>query len=414
MSIQDTLSLIRPGIQKRAANALARGAGVRQTFNSQLAKFFDLLDEALVSGDASWLDSLLRDWVTARTQTDRAIGERNVTNLLNQVILLTFEAAREDLSESDALELIGVLTPIFMHCVERVTTYEHQGQIEYLSEEVRGLQGKLERIERTKSNFISVAAHEFKTPLTLIEGYTAMVDELLPANMQQIRQLVQGVRNGIRRLRAIVDDMIDVSLIDNGLLDLNLQPVWMNRILNLLKAEFNPILTDRRQTLQLEPFGGSEELIFADPARVYQAVHNVLANAIKYTPDGGLITVNGRVLPGFVEVTVTDTGIGIAPENMDAIFEKFGQLGSVSLHSSGKTKFKGGGPGLGLAISKGIIEAHNGSLWVESPGYDERACPGSTFHILLPLRSRPRDPQLAKMFDGNQYAVQPPIEMNQE
>ncbi len=412
MSIQDTLSLIRPGIQKRAANALARGAGVRQTFNNQLAKFFDLLEEALVSGDASWLDSLLHDWVTARTQTDRIVGERNVTELLNQVISLTFEAAHENLTDADALELIGVLTPIFMHCVERVTTYEHEGQIEYLSDEVRGLQNKLERLDRSKSNFISVAAHEFKTPLTLIEGYTAMIEELLPADMQQIQTLVRGVRNGIRRLRAIVDDMIDVSVIDNGLLDLNLQPVWMNRILTLLKAEFNLSLAERKQTLQIEPFGGSDDLIFADPGRIYQAIHNILANAIKYTPDGGTITVDGRPLPGFVEITITDTGIGIAPENMDAIFEKFGQVGNVSLHSSGKTKFKGGGPGLGLAISKGIIEAHNGSLWVESPGYDENACPGSIFHVLLPLRSRPKDPQLAKMFDGHEYFARPPMAMN--
>jgi signal transduction histidine kinase len=80
-------------------------------------------------------------------------------------------------------------------------------------------------------------------------------------------------------------------------------------------------------------------------------------------------------------------------------------LGDVSLHSSGKTKFKGGGPGLGLAITKGIIEAHQGSVWVESEGYDEVRCPGSIFHVLLPLRTQPSDPKLAKLFGAGENST---------
>jgi signal transduction histidine kinase len=99
-------------------------------------------------------------------------------------------------------------------------------------------------------------------------------------------------------------------------------------------------------------------------------------------------------------VTVEDTGIGISAENQTSIFDKFGQLGRVELHSSGKTKFKGGGPGLGLPIAKGILEAHGGSLWVESPGHDETACPGSTFHMLIPARTEAPDPNMAKLFDA--------------
>jgi len=98
-------------------------------------------------------------------------------------------------------------------------------------------------------------------------------------------------------------------------------------------------------------------------------------------------------------VIITDTGIGISPENQAVIFEKFWQLGRVELHSSGKTKFKGGGPGLGLPIARGILEAHGGSIWAESKGYDEIRCPGSTFHILLPARTESPDPKMAKLFD---------------
>ena len=124
----------------------------------------------------------------------------------------------------------------------------------------------------------------------------------------------------------------------------------------------------------------------------------MLTNAIKYTPDGGKITVDGRILPGFIEVIVEDTGIGISLADQLTIFEKFNQLGDVALHSSGKTKFMGGGPGLGLPIARGIIEAHDGTIWVDSPGCDEESCPGTAFHILLPDRNEATDPKVEKLF----------------
>jgi signal transduction histidine kinase len=121
---------------------------------------------------------------------------------------------------------------------------------------------------------------------------------------------------------------------------------------------------------------------------------NLLYNAIKYTPDGGCITVSGQYWPAdnhdpaasFVEIMVSDTGIGVDPKVQELIFTKFYQTGPVSFHSSGKTKFKGGGAGLGLSIARGIVEAHGGRIWVESEGHDEQACPGSKFHVVLPIK----------------------------
>jgi signal transduction histidine kinase len=212
--------------------------------------------------------------------------------------------------------------------------------------------------------------------------------------------LLQGVNTGIGRLRQIVDNMIDISLIDNNMLSLNLQPVRISHIIGLVKAELKEALDSREQTIEMPDFPENESWMYADNERIYQALQNVLANAIKYTPNKGKITVRGRILPGFIEITVTDTGIGISPENQTLIFEKFGQLGRVDLHSSGKTKFKGGGPGLGLPITRGIIEAHGGSIWVESEGYDEKRCPGSTFHILLPTCTEANDERIAKLLSS--------------
>lgn len=402
MSIQDSLEKIRPPVQMRVASSLARGAGVRENFQGQLTRFFDLLAQALLSGDATWLDPVLQEWSAARTQTDLEEGERNLSGLLNQVVTCSFEIARESLDADSALELMTGLMPIYLHVVEKAGALENESQVQYISNELHTAQARLKKLDKSKSNFIAVAAHELKTPLTLIEGYAAMIGDLSAQENEQINMLIQGTHNGIRRMREIVDDMIDVSQIDNHLLVLNFQPVWLNRVFNMLAADLADILAQRRHKLVIKSFDGSKELLFADPERLYQALKNLVSNAIKYTPDGGTITIDGRTLPGFVEITVHDTGIGISPEDQDIIFEKFGQLGNVSLHSSGKTKFKGGGPGLGLAITKGIIETHEGSVWVESEGYDELKCPGSMFHVLLPLRTQPSDPKLAKLFGAEE------------
>ncbi|MCA9968401.1 MAG: ATP-binding protein, partial [Anaerolineales bacterium] len=112
----------------------------------------------------------------------------------------------------------------------------------------------------------------------------------------------------------------------------------------------------------------------------------------KFTPNNGWVTISGKHIPaiinlsnGGVELIVSDTGIGVDPNLREVIFSKFYQPGELGKHSTSKSRFKGSGAGLGLALSKGIVEAHGGRIWVESPGYDEVNFPGSQFHIILPL-----------------------------
>jgi signal transduction histidine kinase len=399
MNIPDKLNEIRPSWIRHVANSLARGAGVRENFQEQLERFYSLMIQAIETGNPAWMDPILQDWSASPTQSELREGEKNISEILNRMLMITFDLVREELAEQDALEIMGAILPVFTFSLGKTAHYETETRVTFISDELSGIQNKLERLDQSKSNFISVAAHELKTPLTLIEGYTTMMRELPEAGqMDQLGVLIEGVNVGIRRLRSIIDDMIDVSLIDNNLLSLNFQPVWISHILVLIQKELMDSITHRKQILEIRAFPGAEQMLFGDPERLYQAFRNILSNAIKFTPDGGKITVDGRSLPGFQEITVTDTGIGISAEDQVMIFEKFGQLGKVSLHSSGKTKFKGGGPGLGLPIAKGIIEAHRGTIWVESNGHDEKGCPGSTFHVLLPIRTESPDPKIAKLF----------------
>ena len=400
MKAQESLAVIYKPWLSRTARSLARGEELRADFEELLAEFYDRVLQALNSGDPNWMDSLLDSWASSRTSTELEARSSSLPMILNQIHLITFELARENLSESDALTLMEALLPIYLHANEYATQVEMEQNIAHISGKLEDANVNLERLDKSKSDFIAVAAHELKTPLTLIEGYTTMLREIVSSKEELLQTQVhlKGIDNGTRRLREIIDDMIDVSLIDNNLLSLNFQPVWINRLMDVIKGEFDPAVIERNLTLKFHTFPGSDEMTFGDNERLYQAFRNLVSNAIKYTPDGGKVEVDGRKLPGFIEVTISDTGIGIDPEDHTRIFEKFGRIGNVSLHSSGKTKFKGGGPGLGLPITKGIVEAHGGSIWVESAGFNEQDCPGSIFHVLLPIRKTPPDPKSAKLF----------------
>jgi len=399
MKAQELLTQIRPLWLQRVSQSLTRGTGAREPFLEALNRFFDGLEQAVMTGNPAWLDPAIYEWTGSPTLSDLQQNQQNVTQTLNSIIAITNDIAIENLSEQEALDLLSTVTPIYTYGLEKIARLEMEARVAYITNELVEVRQTLEKLDRSKSNFISVAAHELKTPLTLIEGYASMMRDLVAQNgNKQIDTMLSGVNIGINRLHEIIDDMLDVSLIDNNLLSLNLQPLWINQLLNLLKREMESILQERCQTLEIRDFPGGETWIYADPERLSQALKNVISNAIKYTPDKGQITTDGRSLPGFIEITIADTGIGISPENQSVIFEKFGQVGRINLHSSGKTKFKGGGPGLGLPITRGIIEAHGGTIWVESEGFDEEKCPGSTFHILLPIRTERIDPKISKLF----------------
>lgn len=258
------------------------------------------------------------------------------------------------------------------------------------------LRQKMAGLEKSKSDFITVAAHELRTPLTILEGYANML-RMETAEDSRLRLYVNGLENGLLRLQEIIADMIDISLLDLQSVALNYQRVNLEKIALLVADKLDRYFAQRRVELAVMPFAG-ETYTYADPTMLEKAFNKVMTNALKYTPDNGRITITASFLDsgdpqaavaGYMDVQISDTGIGIDPANLEAIFTRFGGIADASLHSSGKTKFKGGGAGLGLPITKGIVEAHGGRIWAESQGCDEKACLGSTFHIELPILREP-------------------------
>jgi signal transduction histidine kinase len=246
----------------------------------------------------------------------------------------------------------------------------------------------LEQMDQAKMRFIHVAAHELRTPLTLVQGY-AQILQIKSKGMDDFTKYSSGIVDGSGRMVEIIDSMLDISRIDTNQLDLLLAEVEMPLVIEKVEKTFQAALQERK--ISLVTTGLSElPVIRADKDLLYKVFYHVIGNAIKYTPDGGQVSVNGRCAEGSspdeIEIMVRDTGIGIDPDNQELVFEKFYQTGEVLLHSSGKTKFKGGGPGLGLAIARGIVNAHRGRIWLESPGYDEAANPGTTVFVRLPVK----------------------------
>ena len=404
MRASEILDKIRKPWIERATEELSKSELGKEFLAEELERYFELLRQAVESGDPGWLNPILIDWAASRTETELSTEEITLAPILEELPDSLMRTAMDRLTPEEVNTLMAAYLPVLYHSYEQVAYHEILVRVGYYSAKLEKVTRELSRLDRSKSHFIAVAAHELKTPLTLIEGYSAMLEDAASKGPrgEEAKLLIDGIKTGLQRLGEMVNDMIDVSMIDNEMLSLRFQPTWINQILTTLEEDLRQAVDDRSQTLEIEPFKGFREMILADTERIMQAIRNVLVNAIKYTPDGGKITVTGQMLPGFLEIRIEDNGIGISPEHQDQIFEKLSSLSDARLHSSSKVNFKGGGPGLGLPIAKGIMDAHGGSIWVESEGYDEENCPGSTFHLLIPLRKEPPDQQMATLFGAEQ------------
>ncbi len=355
--------------------------------------------------------AVARAFKTGKLQALRAadISDEALASLFPQRALLVVPLEGED-------RPLGVITvdsparnqPLEMAVIETVQSVADQAAValqntrlyerlvrlnQELEQRVEDRTKELAKLDKKKSDFITIAAHELKTPLTLVQGYAEMLTEggIQELNAQALDSVVSGIIKGTGRLRAIIEDIIDVALIDTNVLSLNLEPTLLSNVVEMACADLVPAAEGRKQVIRMHDLDGIPP-IEADALRLHQVFVNLIGNAVKYTPDGGCIDVAARLLmvtseqPAGVEVIVSDSGVGIDIEDQNRIFDKFYRTEGPELHSTSKTRFMGGGPGLGLTIAKGIVDAHGGRIYVESKGYDPETCPGSHFHVLLPIR----------------------------
>ncbi|MEN9562638.1 MAG: hypothetical protein RIR73_882 [Chloroflexota bacterium] len=248
----------------------------------------------------------------------------------------------------------------------------------------------LRQLDRNKTEFIDVVAHELRTPLTILKGYANLLNSSAEIkDHPTLSSVSEGIQNGADRIHSIVNAILDVTRIGNEELTLRFSPILLKQVILEVFSGLTKAASER--TIELIHLPEADlPLIHGDPGLIHKALYHLVVNAIKYTPDGGKVTVSTRSArmddesPG-VLISVHDTGIGLAAEHHDLVFEKFYQAGKAAIHSSGTTSFKGGGPGLGLAIVRGVARVHGGKTWVESSGQDEVNFPGCIFHLHLPV-----------------------------
>ena len=274
-------------------------------------------------------------------------------------------------------------------------------EIERLNTDLTTANRELARVGKAKSDFIDIASHELRTPLTQVRGYTDILDDIVQSESLTPAtgvQVVHGLKVASKRLEEIVDTMFDVAKLDAETMTLHPIRTSVDSIVRTAVDEWRGALDERKQTLTVQNLADLPPIV-GDFTRLRQVFSNLIQNGIKYTPDGGQIRITGRMLEWTlprdqtIEIVVADTGIGIAPDDLERIFDRFYRVGNVLFHSTGKIKFKGAGPGLGLTLARGIVEAHGGRIWAESLGCDEQTCPGSQFHVLLPVHPPHLEPE---------------------
>jgi signal transduction histidine kinase len=300
----------------------------------------------------------------------------------------------------DVLLTVGNQTTVVLKNARLVSDLRMANtSITQLNEDLTESNRRLEKLDKAKTDFIEIASHELRTPLTQVRGYSDILADMVQQGgfvAAHMNQISQGITRASIRLEQIISAMLDVSRIDAQALDIRTASISVAAAVKMAVDNFKEAVRDRKMNIQMVDLETLPS-VQGDLQRLCQAFSNLVGNAIKFTPDGGTITISGRTLEDnsdghpqrFVEVLFADTGIGVESADQKLIFEKFYRVGAVELHSTGTTKFKGAGPGLGLPIAKGVIQAHGGKIWVESPGHDEARMPGSTFHVLLPIALPP-------------------------
>jgi signal transduction histidine kinase len=248
------------------------------------------------------------------------------------------------------------------------------------TKELKEANEELLHLDQLKSDFLATMSHELRTPLTSVIGYS---DLLLSGMTGEVTEKQKGFLSSIltnaETLLSLINDILDLTKIEAGKLELNLEPVELRSVLIAVISVAKPRARDKK--IQISTFLPTDlPTLLADPAKLGQILLNLLTNAIKYTHEMGKVGIEARALPaGVVEIRVTDTGIGIAREDIPRVFERFTQIDSSSTRNQG-------GTGLGLAITRDLIELHGGTIKVQS-----QLGKGTSFTFTIPMASGQQD-----------------------
>jgi signal transduction histidine kinase len=252
-----------------------------------------------------------------------------------------------------------------------------------LNEELRKRAAELQELDRLKSSFLANMSHELRTPLNSILGFSDVmlegIDGPLTEYMENDLRLIQ--KNG-QHLLHLINDVLDMAKIESGRMNLHPEKFKVHDMLESAISITSTLANAKNLALYIDPDSEKELEIIADHTRINQVMINLINNSIKFT-ETGQISLHARALDSDkILITVRDTGIGIPADHLETIFQEFSQVDT-------STTRKVGGTGLGLPISRRLVEMHGGRLWAESAGIPGQ---GSTFYVELPVEAKITEP----------------------
>jgi signal transduction histidine kinase len=270
----------------------------------------------------------------------------------------------------------GAIERMMFVAMDVSTKIRLQDQLERSYEKLTQTYQELERVTKMKTQFIDIVSHELRTPLTVMRGYIDLVESEYASKLEpKFASRLGIIKVNTDRLYSLVESMLDVSRLEKGSLQIHPEPVKIDTILDDIVNSKMKDAEAKKQAMSLD-IEGKLPLIMADRRRMKDVFSNIIDNAIRYTQDGGRIQIGARDEGRILHVWVKDNGVGIPLENLGKIFDRFHIVTSNELsHQVDRL-------GLGLPISKGIVEAHGGRIWVES-----QVGKGSVFHVDLPKES---------------------------
>jgi signal transduction histidine kinase len=233
---------------------------------------------------------------------------------------------------------------------------------------------ELERVNKVKSEFVAIVSHEFRTPLTGIQGFSEMMrDEEL--TVAELKEYATDINKDARRLNRLVNEMLDLSRMESGRIALSLEPLDLNAIVQEISATMQPTAPKHKFTMRLDD---TLPLVMADRDKITQVVTNLANNAIKYAPKGGEIVMMTRTEANHAHLMVIDHGVGMPKDMLEHVFEPYSRV-------ENGTTLSVNGTGLGLPIARQIVKLHGGRVWADSVEGK-----GSTFHCLIPVGASSR------------------------
>jgi signal transduction histidine kinase len=370
-------------VEERAASSLAamsRGE-------------FDLVDTLSVHKVQPGLQQLVTAVATAegrlRLETSgRVRRARDETEQARRLTLLGLYLALAFATVVAGWIILSISRPVadLQYGMERVASGKFDHKLEVasrrrdefgrLAESYAAMATRLGELDRLKAEFVSMASHELKTPLNVILGYLTLLDDAVygPLNDKQ-RDVIHTLERQSHSLNRLVRQLLDVSKYDAGGATLNLQPLNTRAFLAELENSLVVLADQRGVNFSVTAAVGMPAEVWWDHDRMTEAIGNLVTNACKFTPRGGVVALHGDGEPGAVRIEVRDSGVGIPAPELPHVFRKFFQAGNQEATSVA-------GTGLGLAIVRGIVEAHGGSVHVSS-----EVGVGTTFTILLPQRA---------------------------